>query len=156
MEEQRPTSPTPPSAPPVDLLQGILSNPEMMQRIGTVLGSLSQSAPSELAKRDDVGENPIADSSAAPVGAPLGGSDGLASILSNPEMMEKLPSVIAMMKPMLTAPQGTQKEEAHRSVSDQRDNLLLALKPFLSAPRQDAVDSILRIAKLGLLLGQIK
>ncbi len=155
MEEQRPSSPASPPAPPVDLLQRILSNPEALQKISTVLGSLSQSAPSELAKSDD-GGSPIADSPAVSVGASLATSDGLASILSSPEMMEKLPAVIAMMKPMLAAPQGVQKEETHRSASDQRDNLLLALKPFLSAPRQDAVDSILRIAKLGILLGQIK
>ena len=154
MEEQHPAQPTSPSASPADLLQGILSNPEMLHKINSVLGSLSQSAPKETPPSDE--GIPSADQPAIAVGASSAAPDGLASILSNPEMMEKLPSVIAMMKPMLSAPQGAQKEEHHRSASDQRDNLLLALKPFLSAPRQDAVDSILRIAKLGILLGQIK
>lgn len=72
-------------------------------------------------------------------------TDGLGAVLSNPELMAKLPQVMAMLRPMTeqqtSAPQ--KKAETDRSA------LLLALKPFLSEDRRNAVDAMLRLSALG-------
>lgn len=87
-------------------------------------------------------------------------TDGLQSVLSNPDLMAKLPQVMAMLRPMLengNAVAGTEaKTETDPSVptppkvpTDHRAALLSALKPFLSDDRKHAVDAMLRISALG-------
>ena len=121
-------------------------DPAMLARIATVLGAMQPSTPSKE-------EATPTTATASPLG-----SDGLSSLLSNPAMLEKLPQIIAMLKPMLDAQasvptsvptQSTAVAASQTHHFTDRDNLLLALKPFLSSERRDAVDSILRIAKLG-------
>ena len=72
-------------------------------------------------------------------------------------MLERLPQIIAVMKPLLAA-QAPPKPSAHESRSPEacRNNLLLALKPFLCAERCDAIDSIIRISQLGAVFSQLK
>lgn len=122
-------------------------DPAMLARIATVLGAMQPSTPPK--------EEATPTTATA---SPLGG-DGLSSLLSNPAMLEKLPQIMAMLKPMLDAkssvPTSVPTQQSTAVAASQphhftdRDNLLLALKPFLSSERRDAVDSILRIAKLG-------
>lgn len=90
-------------------------------------------------------------------------ADGLGAVLSNPELMAKLPQMMAMLRPMLEqqaaapgpAPVTTTAEAAapapppQKSAADQRTALLVALKPFLSQDRKNAVDAMLRISALG-------
>lgn len=92
-------------------------------------------------------------------------ADGLGAVLSNPELMAKLPQIMAMLRPMMeqqTAappPQpGNEGAETPASASpiaplkkttDNRSALLLALKPFLSEDRRNAVDAMLRLSTLG-------
>ena len=92
-------------------------------------------------------------------------ADGLGAVLSNPELMAKLPQIMAMLRPMMeqqtAAPppqSGNEGAETPASASpiaplkkttDNRSALLLALKPFLSEDRRNAIDAMLRLSTLG-------
>ena len=157
MDETATTGNTTPEASQLpQLLNTLLANPELMGNIKKMLTSTppqEQSAP------------PSDTQNAVPVGNPME-SDGLASILSDPAMMAKLPGIIAAVKPLLaelptsqspTQPVSSQMNATNsKSLPVCRDNLLLALKPFLSPGRCEAIDSMIRIAKLGEILGQLK
>lgn len=108
-------------------------------------------------------------------GASSGGSgDILSSLLSNPELISKLPTIIASIKPIIemlgrtnsstsasvsestpavslpvqSAPMGS---TAHRSGydHDSRTALLCAMKPYLSNDRRNAIDYIVKLGRLG-------
>lgn len=92
-------------------------------------------------------------------------ADGLGAVLSNPELMAKLPQIMAILRPMMeqqtAAPppqSGNEGAETPATASpiaplkkttDNRSALLLALKPFLSEDRRNAVDAMLRLSTLG-------
>lgn len=97
-------------------------------------------------------------------------TDGLGAVLSNPKLMAKLPQMMAMLRPMLeqqpaadstteappaaaqTAPAGPAVPAIaipQKKATDRRTALLVALKPFLSDDRKNAVDAMLRISALG-------
>ena len=92
-------------------------------------------------------------------------ADGLGAVLSNLELMAKLPQIMAMLRPMMeqqtAAPppqSGNEGAETPATASpiaplkkttDNRSALLLALKPFLSEDRRNAVDAMLRLSTLG-------
>ena len=128
-----------------DALSSILSNPEAMAKIRAMAEQFALSG-SPSATNSSLSPAPIGESS----------SDGLASVLSNPALMAKLPQMMSMLAPMLSSPPTPHRNEAHKSAEDHRNDLLLALKPFLSPERCQAVDTILRIARLGTILRQIK
>ena len=158
MSEQ--TTGSAPSAPPAAaLLEGLLSNPDMLQRIGSILGSMTAS-PTPAKEPASLSPTPAEqatskDASATPTLAP----DGLSSLLSNPALLEQLPQMISVIKPLLASmppPSPTGAVPASSSPEGCRDNLLHALKPFLSGNRRDAVDTILRISRLGTVFKQLK
>ncbi len=158
------------TADPKSLLTSLLSDPNLLERVKAVFKSSAQTTADSSAQ--ETAESEPADD-AEPVsnaGSPgndradpprsQNATDGLASILSDPAVLEKIPQVMAMLQPM------TDRLSANPSVdggsrvdiangSAERDRLLLALKPFLSRERQEAVDALLRIAKLGVLLKQL-
>ena len=89
-------------------------------------------------------------------------TDGLGAVLSDPELLAKLPQVMAMLRPMMeqAAPPSAAPPTdapaaaalspvAGKKPTDNRTALLLALKPFLSEDRRNAVDAMLRISALG-------
>ena len=153
-----------------------------------------------------VGENKMAQekqvSSGADLGSLLGGllagggstdsamssdalSEGIGKVLSDPQMMAKLPGMIEMLRPMMgntvsgndaggAAAEavkehengGERKEEAGREESspsllasaphhggggahERRIALLCALRPYLNPRRQEAIDYILRMDRMG-------
>ncbi len=138
---------------PDAMLGALLSNPDLLRRVGSILGNAAKNnekATDGVQKEAELTASvPTVSSGGLPT------ADGLAAVLSNPEMMEKLPSVIATLAPMLGSIQ-PQKPHEVSSPSGCRDQLLLALKPFLSPSRRDAVDQILRLARLGTVFGQLK
>ena len=75
------------------------------------------------------------------------GADILGGLLSNPEMLAKLPAMIETVKPLLKDfSAGPKAEEKQREkAGDRRVALLLALKPYLSKSRCDAIDYIIKI-----------
>ena len=150
MEENARKDATAGTPPPLSsLLEGFLSNPDLTKRVGDILRSMPSAA------------NETTDQSASLPLSSLPDTDGLASVLSDPSLMEKLPQIMTMIKPMLasvpiSSPSQSDASPAASSHLSDRDRLLLSLKPFLSHERQEAVESILRIAQLGSLLKQLK
>ncbi len=95
------------------------------------------------------------------------------ALLSNPELLSKLPTLISSIKPMLdmlgmgsgavTASATASTNTTHgdnnsveagalikkHSTDDRRAALLCAMKPYLSHDRQQAVDYILKLSRLG-------
>lgn len=132
--------------PPLSL-DSILSDPETVARLAGIVGALQSGA-----------ENASPTASQAPQDPP---SDGLTGVLADPALMEKLPQIMQLIKPMLasaspTAAGAPTAVTASRAHTPDREALLLSLKPFLSNERRAAVDSILRISRLGDILKQIK
>ena len=99
-----------------------------------------------------------------------GGGDLFSALLSNPELISKLPSLISGVKPILdmmssrtsaptaeiTASQTSSlptrdkfTDSKSTSVTDRRTALLCAMKPYLSQDRQNTVDYILKLSRLG-------
>ena len=146
MEEMRKTADGGVEIP--DAVKTLLSNPALLKGIGAAIGSMQPETPK--------GEG------GTPSGAVLP-TDGLSALLSNPQAMEKLPQVIAALCPMMTATAApTEKKQEAVSAAGStdsfacRDRLLLALKPFLSPARCEAVDTILQISRLGAVFKEIK
>jgi len=131
-------------------LESLLANPELLRTLGSVIGGLSK-ASSEPTDTDT--ESTPAAALPAP---PPQSADGLSSLLSNPEMMEKLPSIMAALGPMLASrPSNPTAPPQKPGPSNDRDRLLLSLKPFLSPARCEAIDTMIRIAGLGQVLQQM-
>ena len=162
--DSKTTSETQPQSPPLsDLLSGLLGNPALMGKIKEIVGSaqpIQQNTES-----NTVATSAQPQTTTTPQATPQGAfpsADGLANILSDPSLIEKLPTLLAVMKPLLATASSPQSTPHTPSPADPknmplcRDNLLLALKPFLSPERCQAIDSMLRIAKLGEILGQLK
>lgn len=93
--------------------------------------------------------------------------DILSSLLSNKELISKLPQIISVAKPIieLMGSQSASKKPAEesqtkalpaypaaaaRSKSEaDRSALLCAMKPYLSRDRQQAIDYIIKLSRLG-------
>ena len=98
---------------------------------------------------------------------------GIGAVLQDPQMMAKLPEVMAMLRPMMGQLTGgaspdhaatavdvpaVTKPAEEKSVShhgggsgcrERRIALLCALRPYLSPRRREAIDYILRMDKMG-------
>lgn len=160
MEEEQINQRSNDPAPMAGMLNALLSNPELLQKIGTMVGAMQNATASATSATAQGDETVQAQESKEPTATPAASipSDGLASLLSDPSMLEKLPQIIAVMKPLMASmpsPAPAAKTE-HQSPALCRDNLLCALKPFLSPERREAVDSIMRIAKLSAVFQQLK
>ena len=126
------------------VLTSLLSNPELMERVRSILQVSTSTANSE-----ETQETAVA--STAP--ALPASAEGVSSLLSNPDLMAKIPQLLSAMKPMLSA--GRSQEKKELSPEEKRTALLLAIKPYLSPERRQAVDTVLMIARLGSILKQL-
>lgn len=94
--------------------------------------------------------------------------EGIGAVLSDPQMMAKLPGMIEMLRPMMgsgAVPAAMTPEKAEKPAQeavavpagaggrgachDRRVSLLRALRPYLSERRQQAIDYILRMDQMG-------
>ena len=129
---------------PEEMIGQVLGNPDTVRRIGEILGRIRDDAP----PTDD----------GAPVGTPPSTGTIPADLLSNPALLEQLPRMIQMLKPMMglsTPPPPTEGKGSEKPPQDCRRDLLLALKPFLSPAKRDAVDTILRLSGLSAVLRRL-
>ncbi len=161
MDEHTEHTPSSPNA-----LQGLLSNPALLQTLAGLMKNAAPTTESTLKPAESASELNDA-STTAPVNADMGTqefSDGISRVLSDPAMMAKLPQMIELLKPMLVS-SGEKGEAVPASANTQaalpkdvrcRNDLLLALKPFLSHERAAAVDAILRLSHLGNVLQTLK
>ena len=108
------------------VLGELLSNKELMQKIG------------EIANNSKVEEGERAEATPA-------SSTNIDSLLSNPDIMAKLPEVISVIKPLMS---GGGSENNKTAAYDKRMGLLMAMKPYLSPKRCEAIDYIARMSKL--------
>jgi len=100
-------------------------------------------------------------------------SDIISSLLSNPELIAKLPTLISTVKPLIEliassdnsiakaqptisslpeTPQNSTNKPEIPNHNDQRFALLIAIKPYLGHDRQNAIDYILKLSHLGSIL----
>ena len=133
-----------PSADAGALLGKLLSSPDLMKNLSSVLGASGTVDPTASVSASASAEN---------VG------EGISRVLSNPEMMAKLPDVMKMLAPMMQ--QGSSSGASVPAVAAAshgggerdrrgcRNDLLVALKPFLSPERCRAIDMLLGLSRLG-------
>ena len=95
-----------------------------------------------------------------------GAGDILSAFLSNPELIAKLPGIVASVRPIIemlgkgspitSAPPPTSSGESVSTAlsiskshtNDSRTALLCALKPYLGAERQNAIDYVVKLGRL--------
>ncbi len=134
------------------------------------LSSKPSGSPQDTAAQRSSADSASQSASTAPSG------DILSSLLANPELIAKLPSIISSIKPIIDmlgksglsgnvakpAAQEFDKGEntiaasavsptakASHKYTDSRSALLCAMKPYLSSDRQVAIDYIIKLAHLG-------
>lgn len=151
--------------PSTELLTTLLSNPALLRTVTSLLSGLGTAS----AKAE---EGEASHDTAPPSLPPL---DGIAQMLSG--LMKSTAKAETDTKGEEGAPEGSDaipnestteesvsvanfaagyRNESHEKPREAlRNDLLLALKPFLSKERCAAVDSIIRLSALGKLLGQI-
>ena len=104
------------------------------------------------------------------VGTNEAGGDLLSSLLSSPELLSKLPSIISSIKPIIELLGNRSAQgDSHPAIStatlmekpvsshtdkpspsaDSRTALLCAMKPYLSEDRRNAIDYIVKLGRLG-------
>lgn len=114
------------------ILGELLSNQEVMSKISEITGAPSNNKETNThAKAPD--------------------TSNIDSLLSNPDIISKLPDVINVIKPIM----GGEKTTSNQSL-DKRMGLLVAMKPYLSPKRCEAIDYITRISKLSETLKGLK
>ena len=102
------------------------------------------------------GAQPQAENAPAQTPAPTQNGDMLSSVLSDPAFLAKMPQMLSAIAPMLqnSSSQPTAAVPAalpaavNTSEQAKRNALLLALKPYLSHERAEAVDHIIRLTGL--------
>lgn len=147
------------SSPPTDasaLLGKLLSNPDLIRNLSSVLGASGAGTTTT-----SEAQTPSIPSNVLPAENNQAVADGISRVLSNPEMMAKLPDVMKMLAPMMQQAQSSSSgapvpaiaTSSHgggeRNSRGCRNDLLLALKPFLSPERCRAIDMLLGLSRLG-------
>ena len=171
MDAYRPPTEDSAPSPLGDALGSLLSDPAMLSRISSLMGALSGGKPDSNTADSDTASDDAQSQSAStqtaepaqPANAPPPGNleGGLASVLSNPELMAKLPEVMATLAPMLTGGKHQNDENSHKDGDkedgkdqkhaqscDKRIALLRALKPYLSPRRCEAIDYIIKLDRI--------
>ncbi len=123
---------------PSEMLEGMLSNPELLRRVSELLGKGDSPPPSP-----------------PPADAPPP-KDALSGLLQDPAFLQKLPQMMEMLRPMMSGGNNGAPKSPDASLdpaTKRRNDLLRALKPFLSPSRASAVDAIIRLSYLGSLQG---
>lgn len=166
------------------LFSGTDNSPDVLgDLLGKILGSQIQ-VPSEVPSSSNEDTGAINTGSSNNIGSAGGGTGGanpfgdiFSSLLSNPDLILKLPSIISAAKPIIEI-----FSQSHKSPSDSsakpayalpanakanegegksktvhlsgreaecRNALLCAMKPYLSSDRQHAIDYIIKLSRLG-------
>lgn len=150
----------------------LLGNPELLKSMISLLSGVGGASAPPAPSSEETAANQAVDSTQSPppkspsqspappqqsAELPVDVSGAIGSVLSNPELMAKLPEVISTIAPMLSSgsahgQQPSQQEPQKKGPPpDKRLALLVALKPYLSRERCDAIDYILKINHLGTL-----
>lgn len=118
-----------PQAPPSsDALGRLLGDPELGERIGRILSSVTAQNAEQ--------PSPATESASTP----------------SPALAGMLPALLSSLGGASGALPAAGGAGGRKGPPDEREALLAALRPFLSPARRDAVDTVLRLLKLGNLL----
>lgn len=128
-----------PQAPPSsDALGRLLGDPELGERIGRILSSVTAQNAEQ--------PSPTTESAST-----VASAEGSASTLA-PALAGMLPALLSSLGGASGALPAAGGAGGRKGPPDEREALLAALRPFLSPARRDAVDTVLRLLKLGNLL----
>ena len=119
------------------ILDKVLSNPDILTTVASALSGVSNGTGEAESKSADA---PRAEESAM-ASAPL----------DTDVMMQKLPQIMKMLSPMMSGSGAKNHSPAH-DPTDKRACLLLAIKPYLSKERCEAIDYIIKFSKLSEIL----
>ena len=119
------------------ILDKVLSNPDILTTVASALSGASNGTGEAESKSTDA---PRAEESAM-ASAPL----------DTDVMMQKLPQIMKMLSPMISGTGAKNHAPAH-DPTDKRACLLLAIKPYLSKERCEAIDYIIKFSKLSEIL----
>lgn len=109
-----------------EILNDIISNKELMAKINESIGTPPPTTATNNSDNSQTEQN-------------------IGNILSGTDIMTKLPEVINLIKPLMSSEKSESKQQPSL---DKRLGLLIALKPYLSPKRCEAIDYIVRISKL--------
>ena len=104
-----------------EVLGQLLANKELMDKIGEIANGLEHT---EKTDTQDTGNE-------------------ITALLSDPNMLSKLPEVIGAISPLVSSKSGNSQPHNSRQIA-----LLMALKPYLSPKRCEAIDYIAKISRL--------
>ena len=88
------------------------------------------------------------EASDAPPSTPAGADAGLLGALP-PELLTKLPALMSAIGPMV-------KGKGAGDCKDDKTALLLALKPYMSPKRCEAIDKLIMFGRIGEIMRQLK
>ena len=127
------------------LQEKLRSDPGLMDRLqGILSGMVANESNTEEVSAPDAADVPPS-------------SDALSALLSNPEILAKLPQMMNLLRGMqMPSPPPPGKNPPPKTQTDYRNDLLLALRPFLSKERRDAIDTILQVTRLGELVRKMR
>jgi hypothetical protein len=107
------------------VLSDLLSNKELIAKIS----ELGNTSPEEETKGDAVAQLP----------------QSIDSLLSNSDIISKLPQMVGLLKPLLAS---TNTEKSNSQNANKHMALLMALKPYLSPKRCEAIDYFEKMSKI--------
>lgn len=116
---------------PMQILSDLTKNPEALKSMMSALGASVPPASTE--------SQPQAITPTMP---------DLSAMLSDPQTLSKISGVMSMLK----SSQANAKPSQDPHTSDKSAALLLALKPYLSADRQTAIENLIKFSKFGEIL----
>lgn len=122
----------------------LLADKELLSRLSDLAKNLKLSMGDATVATNAEAENPSSEADTSPT-SPLP-ADAMSAVLSNPALMAKLPEVMAALSP------GKGTPSIKKAPPDKRTALLLALRPYLSESRCEAIDYITRLGKISDLL----
>ena len=131
------------------MLSAIMSNPELVANIKSAIGGAASPAqPSGGTSPEDRenGGEKINQEEKLQEAPP-----GLDGLFANKELLQKLPELISVMKPMMGMGKGGGKSglpQEGKRTDERRTALLCALKPYLSDSRKNAIDQIISISRI--------
>ena len=125
-------------------LSSLLSDPDALRRMSDAIGRLGIFDGAE----NESEQSPSADAQGS-AEKEEGALSPLSSILSDPQIMSKIPSVLSLIGSLGESP-------AHKKSPDKREALLIALRPYLSDRRRTMVDYLIKMNKISDLLKNLK
>ena len=123
------------------MLDKVLSNPDILTTVASALSGVSSNASGEESNKET--QTPKAEESVA-----------AAAPLDTDALMQKLPQMMKLLSPMLSGA-GVQNHPSAPLPSDKRTCLLLAIKPYMSQERCEAIDYIIKFSQLSEILKAI-